>query len=390
MAGFDIQTSAPGKILLLGGYAVVERPNIGYAITVNSRVHVRVRYLENRQVKVSAPQFGVSGSGSIDPKTGNLDFALPKEMTVLKDAVEIPIKYLIGIGADIPGFHLEAYNDSGFASDRSSTTKSGLGSSAGVTVAGIAAALAVSKHGSEAAMVDKDLVHKLAQLSHGIATGRIGSGYDIAAATYGSLIYTRYSPSLIKGLPKDYTNDDIIKVARAKWDYTVESFGFPEKFGIVFANFVNESTSTAAFVTKVNEFKAKDSDGFKDLMLKLNGADSEALESLKRLKVSFDENELGRFKDAFETGRHLTKELGMLAGVEIESDGCSSLINKSMENGAFVAKLPGSGGKDSLVALTIKQSDRQRLVNYLTSVDGLKLIDLSADNVGVRVDSNVS
>lgn len=390
MAGFDIQTSAPGKILLLGGYSVVERPNIGYAITVDSRVHVRVRYLENRQVKVSAPQFGVSGSGSIDPKTGNLDFALPKEMAVLKAAVEIPLKYLIGIGADIPGFYLEAYNDSGFASDKSGTTKSGLGSSAGVTVAGIAAALAVSKHGSEAANVDKDLVHKLAQLSHGVSTGKIGSGYDIAAATYGSLVYTRYSPSLINTLPQDYTNDDIIKVVKAKWDYTIESFGFPEKFGLVFANFVNESTSTASNVAKVNEFKANDVSNFNSLMQKLNSANSKALEALKRVKVSFDDDALDRFKEAFETGRQLTKELGVLAGVEIESDECSGLIKKSVENGAFVAKLPGAGGKDSIVALTTKQTDRERLVSYLNSVDGLKLIDLSADNAGVRVDSNIS
>ncbi len=389
MAGFDIQTSAPGKILLLGGYAVVEKPNIGYAITVNSRVHVRVRYLENRKVVVSAPQFGVSGSGSIDPRTGNLDFSLPKEMTVLKDAVEIPIKYLIGLGSDIPGFYLEAYNDAGFASG-GKTAKSGLGSSAGVTVAGIAAALAVSKHGSEAAMVDKDLIHKLAQLSHGIATGKIGSGYDIAAATYGSLVYTRYSPSLINTLPKDYTNDDIIKVTKAVWDYSVENFSFPEKFGIVFANFVNESTSTAAFVSKVNEFKARDPDHFNELMLKLNSANSDALVSLRKLKVSFEENELGRFRDAFEVGRHITKELGVLAGIEIESDECSELIDKSVENGAFVAKLPGSGGKDSVVALTTKQTDRQRLTEYLNSVDGLRVIDLNIDNEGVRVDNVIS
>lgn len=386
MAGFDIQTSAPGKILLLGGYAVVERPNIGYAITVNSRVHVRVKYLENRQVKVSAPQFGVSGSGSIDPETGNLDFALPKEMAVLKTAVEIPLKYLIGIGADVPGFYIEAYNDVGFASDKSGTVKSGLGSSAGVTVAGIAAALAVSKHGSEAAGMDKELVHKLAQLSHGVATGRIGSGYDIAAATYGSLVYTRHSPSLIKALPKDYTNDDIVKVARAGWDYRIENLGFPSKFGLVFANFVNESTSTAAFVSKVNEFKERDPDTFNGLMKRLNAADEEALQALKKLKSSFEDDKLERFREAFEAGRQLTKELGVLAGIEIESDECSNLIGKSKENGAFVAKLPGSGGKDSLVALTTSQPDTQKLAKYLNSVDGLKTLDVSPDNAGVRVD----
>ncbi|MCL4379521.1 MAG: hypothetical protein M1160_02050 [Candidatus Marsarchaeota archaeon] len=389
MAGFDIQTSAPGKILLIGSYSVLERPNPGYVVTVDARVHVRLRYLENRKVRVSAPQFNVSGEGSIDPKTGNFDFALPKGMAVLKAAVEVPIKYLISIGADIPGFYLEAYNDAGFASGGSKIAKSGLGSSAGVTVAGITAALAASKHGSEALKMDKELIHKLAQLSHSIATGKIGSGFDVAAATYGSIIYTRYSQSLVGSLPEDYNGDDIAKAVKGNWDYSVESFGLPGRLGMVFANFVNESASTISLVSKVFEFKKRDPDRYGEIMKRLNAANLDALDALKNMEKG-DRVMLESFMEHFEKGRHLTKELGRLANVDIEPDDCSQLIDRSKENGAFVAKLPGSGGKDSIVALTTKKADRQRLTDYLNSVNGLRVIDLNADNAGVRVDNVIS
>ncbi len=384
MPGFDVKASAPGKILLLGGYSILERPNIGYVTTVNSRVHVRIRHLEGHQVKVSAPQFGVSGSGTVDPKTGELSFDLPPGMEVFKTAVEIPIKYLVCLGADVPGFHLEAYNDASFSSGK--TSKSGLGSSAGVTVAGIAAALAVSKHGSEASTVDKELVHKLAQISHSIATRKVGSGFDIAAATYGSMVYTRYSPNLIESLPQDYTCDDIVKLTKTKWDYKIDKLALPEMFGMVYAGFRNESASTVSFVSKVKQFKEENPEGYEDMIKQINGANISALKALKDINNEETREQLDMFREHFETGRRLTKELGNLADIGIEPDECSEIIEGSKQNGAFVAKLPGSGGKDSLVALTTDEGSRRGLVRYLESVKELTILDVNPNNAGVKIE----
>ena len=41
-------------------------------------------------------------------------------------------------------------------------------------------------------------VHNLAQLSHCCAQGKIGSGFDVAAAVYGTMQYVRFSPQVIE------------------------------------------------------------------------------------------------------------------------------------------------------------------------------------------------
>ncbi|CAN0274868.1 unnamed protein product, partial [Discosporangium mesarthrocarpum] len=43
-----------------------------------------------------------------------------------------------------------------------------------------------------------DLVHNLAQICHAVAQGKIGSGFDVSAAVYGTHTYTRFSPKSIE------------------------------------------------------------------------------------------------------------------------------------------------------------------------------------------------
>jgi len=42
-----------------------------------------------------------------------------------------------------------------------------------------------------------DLVHAIAQSAHCIAQGKIGSGFDVSAAVYGSQCYVRFSPEIL-------------------------------------------------------------------------------------------------------------------------------------------------------------------------------------------------
>jgi phosphomevalonate kinase len=42
------------------------------------------------------------------------------------------------------------------------------------------------------------LVHNVAQFAHCLAQGKVGSGFDVSSATYGSHVYRRFSPEVIK------------------------------------------------------------------------------------------------------------------------------------------------------------------------------------------------
>lgn len=83
--------------------------------------------------------------------------------------------------------------------------KTGLGSSAALITSLTAALLVhldvVSQESlSEDVGGGRRLAHNLAQFVHCVAQGKVGSGFDVSAAVFGSHLYTRFDPSVIQDL----------------------------------------------------------------------------------------------------------------------------------------------------------------------------------------------
>ncbi len=363
--------SAPGKILWMGGYSVLERPNPGYVTTVNAFVKVSVRPELDASVTLYAPQLGASATGSID-QSGLITADVPKELLLMKTCAEVAARYAAAEGKRIHGFSIQSHNDEAFSYKitKGRIAKSGLGSSAALTVAMVTSLLKAFEIDAS-----KDEVHKLAQVSHSIATGKVGSGFDIAAACYGSIVYTRYSPEIIKSLPADFSNEELADLIKTEWDYSVEKLILPKGFRVSYANFVGESMITTASVGSVSEFKKKEPAMYKEIIKELNYANTEAIGALKKISKG-DRGAMNAFKEAFEEGRTLSKELGRLSGVEIEPDDCTDLIGNSIKNGAFIAKLPGAGGKDAIAGISLSKKDEERLRNFWSSNNYLKILDV--------------
>ena len=60
----------------------------------------------------------------------------------------------------------------------------------------------------EAPSEGRRLAHNLAQYVHCLAQGKVGSGFDVSAAAFGSQLYTRFGPEVIQGL----MNDTVVRV----------------------------------------------------------------------------------------------------------------------------------------------------------------------------------
>lgn len=88
--------------------------------------------------------------------------------------------------------------------------KTGLGSSAALItslVSGlllhlnvIAADSFATEGGTASASEGRKLAHNLAQYVHCLAQGKVGSGFDVSAAVFGSQLYTRFDPAVIEPL----------------------------------------------------------------------------------------------------------------------------------------------------------------------------------------------
>lgn len=374
---FDVSSSAPGKILWIGGYSVLERPNISYVTAVKAFVNARVRSAPDNEVVFDAPQLLMKARGRLREE-GRLDVEVHPELKLLKTSAEIATRYAYSKGAKVEGFSVQTRNDDAFSYGITGgrVVKSGLGSSAALTVATVTGVL--KAFGVKA---NKNQVHKLAQSAHSIATGKVGSGFDIAAATYGSILYTRYSPEILKSLPVEFSNHDLEKLIRRKWDYSVERLPMPKTFRLAFANFVGESMVTTKSIGSVSEFKKNSPERYAELVKRINGENQKAVDSLKRI-ASGDGESLEAFRTAFDRARELTKELGMLSNVGIEPDECTALIGESKANGAFAAKLPGAGGKDAIAALTLSQGDLARLRKFWRKKKELLLLDIRLGKKG--------
>ena len=57
----------------------------------------------------------------------------------------------------------------------------------------------------------RKLAHNLAQYVHCLAQGKVGSGFDVSAAVFGSQLYTRFDPAVIAPL----MNDDAVSLSRS-------------------------------------------------------------------------------------------------------------------------------------------------------------------------------
>jgi len=47
-----------------------------------------------------------------------------------------------------------------------------------------------------------NFLHNVAQYCHCLAQGKVGSGFDVSAAVWGSHVYRRFNPSIINDLYK--------------------------------------------------------------------------------------------------------------------------------------------------------------------------------------------
>jgi phosphomevalonate kinase len=88
--------------------------------------------------------------------------------------------------------------------------KTGLGSSAALITSLVTALLvhtgAITQSSLSETSADgssRRLAHNLAQHVHCLAQGKVGSGFDVSAAVFGSQLYTRFSPAVLDPLMVD-------------------------------------------------------------------------------------------------------------------------------------------------------------------------------------------
>ncbi|PLW57226.1 hypothetical protein PCANC_03133 [Puccinia coronata f. sp. avenae] len=247
----------------------------------------------------------------------------------------------------------------------------------------------------------KLLLHNLSQYVHSLAQGKVGSGFDVSAAIYGTHVYRRFSPSCLDGLlgsSADQLTPDQLRLAldpKANRSWVdpstapaMERFCIPKCTTLILAD-VDAGSHTPSMVGQVLKWKNGEESAAADQLWKALSVQNEqlklAFEKLEQragsdeshyvsevLKLSTDptfslQTDASPVTDTDDVRklfikvssitkriRQLMKKMGTQSHVPIEPDGQTDLLDQCEKRpGVIGSGVPGAGGYDAIWILML-------------------------------------
>ncbi|KAI0063609.1 Phosphomevalonate kinase [Artomyces pyxidatus] len=433
-----IVVSSPGKVLLAGGYLVLDPAYSGLVVSTSSRFYTVIQPGSAHKIIVRSPQFvdaTWSYSWTIDessqvptvrvtqienPASSStnkfVQLALQKTLSLaleVKGAAELSQVLTHGLDITIAGDN-DFYSQRdqlaklGLPSELASlskippfshtgvrlpdVSKTGLGSSAALITSlvtallvqtGIIAASALTGQGITPA---HRFAHNISQFIHCLAQGKVGSGFDVAAAVFGSQIYTRFNPVVIQHLMDDTAGPQpllpTLSPENVAWDYDVQPFKLPPHTRILLAD-IHAGSNTPLLVGQVLKWRQQNSTEAHSLWTAIDQLNTSLGQTLARLSELHERDptvylEAIRYisslqsvqwlanpnmkeqhtscLEAFYEAHLLTeqirakmREMGRLSGVDIEPAQQTKLLDASVSlAGVIGGGVPGAGGFDAV------------------------------------------
>ena len=313
--------------------------------------------------------------------------------------------------------------------------KTGLGSSAALVAA---FTVAVIQHYLPKDLIDlesnvgKARLHNLAQAAHCAAQGKVGSGFDVAAAVYGSCLYKRFSPSILEGLGDlgssgfaqrlaDVVNESTKSTA---WDTEIDkaSAVMPRGLKLMMCD-VDCGSESVGMAKKVLQWRREKPDEASLLWATLQRGTDDLAQELQRLALSQDHGNYENLKGIILTIRSLIREMSVKSRVPVEPDVQTELLDACCRlPGVIGGVVPGAGGYDAIALLVEDEmnqaiaqknqlqdhearpvdqrgqhsdnDDRSQLRNLLNRYEGsasigkVNLLNVHQEAYGIRVESS--
>ena len=260
--------------------------------------------------------------------------------------------------------------------------KTGLGSSAALVTALTGALLTHYLPGAFdiSSPEGKRTLHNLAQVAHGAAQGKIGSGFDIAAAVYGACNYRRFSPSILSSLPepgKPGFSVALEDVVLREWDGSIDDFTLPAGLAIRMVD-VHSGTQTVSMVKKVLEWRSKNPVRATEIWWSLHGLNL-FLEQQLRAK----DGNLEHLAETISRCRALIRTMSEESGVPIEPPQQTALLDKlTAVEGVYGGVVPGAGGFDA--AAIVAKDDEETLKRIRKCCEDARTPDYQVDLMRVK------
>ncbi|RAO68002.1 uncharacterized protein BHQ10_004014 [Talaromyces amestolkiae] len=427
--------SAPGKVLLTGGYLVLDRHYTGTVFALDARIHAVVQQLQRDRKGSNQPETPPTSDEAADSQAESVIVRSPQFIDAVWEYgvqrceqgggvkvtqqnegprnpfVETSLNYAltyisyVADSKDLGSLSVTILADNDYYSDANQPTnsnrrnrgafrdfgvkledahKTGLGSSAALVTALVSALVMHRTMHPDDLLAVRDKLHNLAQAAHCAAQGKVGSGFDVGAAVFGSCSYRRFSPSILEGLGDVgspgfeerlfSTVEDLDSAQPWDTEFMDVNMKLPPGMQMVLAD-VDCGSQTPSMVRKVLEWRKQNKEEADQLWDSLQANNEKLRQELRRNagNRADPETEAALAADVsknarilIQRSRNLLKTMTEKSGVPIEPRVQTELLDAvSAVEGVIGGVVPGAGGYDAVVILIRDDIEVVQRLNHL-------------------------
>lgn len=365
MDNLCLKVKAPGKLMIAGEYAVLEKKQKSIVIAVNRYITAEIE--KNKENSITILNMDLKDiTWHIDKE---VEFNIfDSRLEFIKNAIFIAIKYLKENSITLKKFKLKIESE---LNDDMTNKKYGLGSSAAIVVSVISAIL--SFHSEKKVEYSLDDIFKLSVIAH-LKTQKSGSGADIAAAVYGGWIeYSAFDGKWV--LDKLYNNKNLMNIIKMPWsNLLINKISPPESLKLVIG-WTKKPAKTAPMIEKLQQFKQRNRKSYNNFL-------RESSIAVDKLIYSFNENNYEKAIDSLMQNRKALQKLSYDAKMNIETDKLKDLCDIAEKFGS--SKSSGAGGGDCGIAF-IKSEEQVKELYKLWKENDIIPLNLKVSKNGVSI-----
>jgi len=325
----EIKIKVPGKLFLLGEYAVVDG---GYALILPVKKYITVII-----------------------KSSNENEVKNKDLVLQNAAIDIANEYLDALNIQRKSYSIEIQNE---LIDEDTNKKLGLGSSAAIVVGVIKAILRF-----HSVNIDEIELFKLSALSY-LRVHKFGSLADIATViSERPIIYRTFNKEFVLNLIDSKLN--VLQILEKDWpNLFIKKINIPESLHVIIG-WTKEEASTPSLLKDYAIFKKNNEYFIQDFIKQSN-------ECLSLFEKGIDNN-LQECKEAIIQFRNLLKAIQENSGIEIETESIKEAIRIGNQYNIAI-KSSGAGNGDCFIGVYIDDEQVNNFINNCS--EDIKILNL--------------